>query len=314
MIAQVAAALVFFAGEGVDPAVAAATLAAVKEQLSRGGAAPADLSAEHRALFTPSLFVDFTAAAPAFLPPELAAPWRRGSEACARRVGPTGPEVEQLTRAAAAAEAQSCRESLALAMWDLFLESRKVMRVVELELRAAGGLNGLTAALYEPAVPRRRALKVDRVNPDRTEAASVTAVANLLAGTGAEGRVTRHLLPSLGVPGLDAVPLGTPKPVAVPSPCRGLPSRLEIFPLGKLTGTMEAAYLTIPAKQRTGKPLRCDLVLWPPDIPPAEPMVFARFQCPPVQVRWPGAVNEAPELLHALVERMASALCAERTK
>ncbi|HZN92314.1 MAG TPA: hypothetical protein VFB81_06395, partial [Myxococcales bacterium] len=62
MISQVAAALVFFAGEGVDPSAAQATAAAAKDKLARlAGGAPVDLSAEHRALVAPRLFVDFTA-------------------------------------------------------------------------------------------------------------------------------------------------------------------------------------------------------------------------------------------------------------
>lgn len=307
MNAAVAAALVFFAGEGVDPAVFVATEAAVKRQV-----AGADLSAEHRALTAPSLFVDFAAPPPAFLPPELAAAWKSGSEACAKHTGPTGPQLPPMARASAAATARACREALGLALWDALLEARQVRRVVEVELRAPGrgGALTLSGALHEPGV-RRRSLRLEKVSADRAATSAVRMIEDLAAGTGAESPAPRRRVPSVGAPALEAATFGDPQKAAVPAWCKGgLPARLEVFPLGKVTRAIEAGYKTVPPEQRTGAPLRCDLVVYPGYEPAAEPLVNARLACPPAQVRAAEKPGEAPKLISTLVNGAVAALCA----
>ena len=308
MLAQVATALVFFAGQGVDPSVAAATFGAVKERLGREGA-PADLSAEHRALTAPKLFVDFAAPPPPFLPPALAPSWKSGSEACARQVGPTGPELEPRARAEAAAEARLCGEELGLAIWEVLLEQRPVTRVIELELRAAprSGALSVVAALHEPG-SRRRTLRLEKPGAERVAAAAARAVEDLLGGAGTVTPAPRHLLPQVGVPALEAGPFGAPEPAAIPASCPGpLPVRLEVFPPGQLARAIEAGYRTVPAARRQGKPKRCDLVVFPGSARTAR----ARLSCHPDQLR--AAISlDAPagSLISKLVDRAVAALCA----
>jgi hypothetical protein len=324
MTVAAAIALVFFAGPGVDPSAAAATQAAVKERLARGGAELIDLSAEHRTLFTRSPFVDFTAPPPASVPPEVAASWKKGSEACAQRAGVMGPGVGEHTRASNAAHAFRCREALAGAIWDLLLEAHQVTRVVEVELRAprADGSVTVFASLLEPAStaasplkpgsPRVfRGLEVKNASAERAAADAGKAVADLLGGGGDDLTPLDYLLPSLGVPALDAVPLGPGRTAVVPAACKGgLPARLEVFPLGKLTHAIEASYKTVPANVRTGKPLRCDLVLWPDDHTNAgPPSASARLWCPPAQARAVEAVSNAPVLVAKLVDGVVESLC-----
>jgi hypothetical protein len=315
VIAQLATALVFFAGEGVDPSTAAAAASAVKEKLARHGVAATDLSTEHRALLTPKLFVDFTAPPPAFLPPELAGAWKSGSETCAKQTGPSGPESSPQARASAAAVARSCQEALGLALWELLLEQRKLARVVEVELRAPQRSRGLSlsAAVHEPGT-RRRLLRLENVSADRAAAASAKAAEDLLGGSaGTEAPARRHPLPSLGMPALDeaAASFPAPKPVVVPASCRGeLPGRLEVFPPGKLTRAFEAAYRTVPAEKRTGKPLRCDLVVYPGYEPGQEQVAFARLSCPPAQLRASEPVKEGARLVARLVDQAVAAFCA----
>ena len=315
MNGALAAALVFFAGEGVDPSTAAAASSAVKEKLARGGEASADLSAEHRALLTPKLFVDFAAPPPAFLPPELAGAWKGGNEACAKQTGPSGPELAPPARASAAAVARACQEALGRALWDLLVEHRKLARVVEVELRAPGRAGGLSllAVLHEPGA-RRRTLRLEPVSADRAAAAAAKAVEDLLGGAGTEAPARRHPLPSAGLPALEAELTaigGEPKPVAVPASCRStLPSRLDVFPPGKLTRAFEAAYRTVPAEKRTGKPLRCDLVVYPGYEPGQEQTAFARLWCPPAQLRASEPVAQGSKLVARLVDQAVAALCA----
>ncbi|HEY8209642.1 MAG TPA: hypothetical protein VIG99_19275 [Myxococcaceae bacterium] len=312
MIAQVATALVFFAGEGVDPAVAAATKAAVKERLSREGGAPLDLSAEHRTLNTRTPFVDFTAPPPAFLPPELAAAWKRSSEACAQQVGPTGPQRSPRDRAAAAAQASFCRQSLGLAIWDLLLVAKHVQRVVQVQMLANPARQRSTtfgASLLEPGGVVRTLTALD-VNADRLTAAVLQAVEDLLGGAGTRVSPMPHALPSVGVPELAAASFDPPAgPANAPASCAGLPARLEVFPLGKMTRAIEVAYLTVPAGKRTGKPLRCDLVLYPEMDVRGGPVARARLSCPPAQVRGSGTAAQAPKMVATLVDDVVAALC-----
>jgi len=314
VIAQVATALVFFAGEGVDPSTAQIVATAVKEQLARlDGGAPVDLSTEHRTLLTPRLFEDFTAPAPKFLPPELAASWKSGSQACAQQAGPTGPELPPQVRADAAAWARSCREALGLALWDLLLKHRQLTRVVRLELRDPRSDTFTIHAALDEVGTRRLLLRREHVSVDNMPGAAVKAVEELLSGRGTEAPVRRSPLPAVGFPALEetAMALGPPRPAFVPEQCRAgsLPGRLEVFPLGKFTRALEVAYKTIPAEKRTGKPLRCDLVVYPGNEPASEKIAFARLVCPPAHLRASESLNDAARLVSRLVDQTVKALC-----
>jgi len=304
VIAQAVTALVFFFGPGVDPSAAAAAQAAVKERLAREGDALVDLSAEHRKLFTKSPFVDFSAPPPAFLTPELAATWKEGSEACAQWTGPTGAQLYPPQRAVGAAIASDCAMNLGRAIWPRFLQARHVKRVVSVELsRDAHGV-AVATWLFGPDWSGRL-LQSDDVSADRVGGTVSRALGDLLAGGGKAVAAAQSVVPSVGVPGFDSVEVGPPAPVQVPAACKGLPARLEVFPLGKFTRAIESAYKTIPADKRTGPPLRCDLVLYLHD----SPWVQARLACPPSQARGIVKVPEAAKLIPRLMDDTLAALC-----
>ena len=309
MIGQVVTALVFFVQPGVDPSSAGAAQAALKERLARGGEL-LDLSVEHRKLFTPSLFVDFTAPPPAFLPPDLAAGWKKGSEACAQHVGPTGPQLYPLQRARSASLAGICALAVGRATWPLLLQARHVKRVVSVKLTDGAGGFEVWATLSTPD-GKGRLIHVEKVSPDRMAAAAIKAVEDLEAGRGEKDDEVDQAMPSMGAPGmLDAVAFGPPAPAQVPTSCKGLPARLEVFPPGKFTRAIESAYKTVPADKRTGPPLRCDLVAYPDDGGRDEgPLVRARLACPPSQARAGAKVAEAAKLVPWLVDDTVAALC-----
>jgi len=310
-------ALVFFVGPGVDPTLAAATQAVVKERLARDGDVLVDLSAEHRKLFTKSPFVDFTIPPPAFLPPELAATWKRGNEACAERTGPTGAQLYPPQRVRAAASGRACAQDVGRALWPLFLEARHVKRVVSMELAAVagsrGGAGGVVTStwLFGPGPDwKGRVIAKDDVSADQVTAFVASSLESLLKGGGDQVPAAPVPVPSVGVPGLDAVAVPPPAPAKLPASCAGLPARLEVFPLGKLTRAIESAYKTIPADKRTGPPLRCDLVAYPDDGGRDEgPLVRARLACPPSQARAGAKVAEAAKLVPWLVDDTVAALC-----
>lgn len=313
MIAQVATALVFFAGERVGPSVAAATLAAVKERMSLRGVAPIDLTAEHRALTTRTPFVDFTAPPPAFLPPELADPWKRGNEACAKQVGPLDAHPSPSLRASIARDASFCKQSIGLAMWDLFLKARKVTRVMSVDMGMNRGSDTDSVGIavwWQELDGSGRVSTVKEVSADQVAAAVTKAVDDLLGGGGG-GKVppSSHPMPSLGVPELEAASFGRPEPVKVPASCTGLPARLEVFPLGKVTRALEAAYQTVPEDRRTGKPLRCDLVLYPDTDVNKAPIARARLACPPHQIFGWAPVGQGPKLIATLANYAVANLC-----
>lgn len=309
MIAQAVTALVFFAGEGVDPSAAAATQAAVNERLARGGEAVVDLSAEHRKLFTRSPFVDFAAPPPAFLSPEVAAAWKKGSEACAQQTGPIGAQLAPGQRSASAATAHVCAWALALAIWPMFLEARGVTRVVSVELKASPRAVTATASLSGPG-RNERAIQIHGVSADRVAAEVTTALEDLLAGRGKPVNVVRYAVPSVGVPWMDGEALGEPRRAVVPQWCKeGLPARLEVFPPGKVTRAIEAGYRTVPADKRSAAPLRCDLVLSPGYDLDAEPLADARLTCPPVQYRAGGKRGGVTEMIAILVSGVVGELC-----
>jgi hypothetical protein len=302
-------ALVFFVGPGMDPSAATATQAAVKERLTRGGEVLIDLSAEHQKLFTKSPFVDFTAPPPAFLPPELAATWKKGSEACAQWTGTTGAALYPPQRAVAAAVATSCAQDLGEAIWPLFLQARHVKQVASVELHPHGGSNGVSTWLFGPDWNGRMIPALD-VSADRVAATATKALEDLLAGGGTKVQMLHPAVPSVGVPGLEAVAFAPPAPARVPASCKGLPARLEVFPPGKPTRAIEAAYKTVPADKRAGPPLRCDLVLYPQYNPVLrEVAVNARLACPPSQAHADARPAEAATLIAPLVEQTVAALC-----
>jgi hypothetical protein len=314
MIVQLATALVFFTGEGVDPSSAQAVQAAVRERLAREGGELVDLSAENRALLKPRLFVDFTAPPPVPLPPELMESWKAGSEACASQTGPTGPELQPLARTQAAATARACQEALGQAAWDALLEHRKLARVLELELRTLSGSSSLVANLHEPGA-RRRTLLLEHLSADRLAVSAAGMVGELLAGAGKSRAAPRRPFPSLGVPVIESDVSGPTADMSVPRACGPLPARLEVFPLGPFTRAIEAAYKTVPASRRTGKPRRCDLVLYPSYPPGPVKAAFARLACPPFQLRAGVMIEGDPraagsKLISDLVNEAVAALCA----
>src|SRR5205814_4302440 len=140
--------------------------------------------------------------------------WKRGAEACAQRVGPVRPQLSPSARAAAAADASFCQQSLGLAMWDLLLEARQVKRVVEVQLAMnhRSGFSGISTStwLLEPGGGGRVA-PVEDVSPDRVAATVLKALGDLLAGSWTKVLPLRHPLPSLGSPALEAAELGPPK-------------------------------------------------------------------------------------------------------
>jgi len=306
----VVTALAVFSEPGVDASATQATLGAARERLAREGGAPIDLSSEHRAVLKPKLFVDFTAPPPAFLPPELADPWKSGNDACAQHTGPTGPELSPYDRAAAAGVARLCQEALGRAIWDLLLERRKVARFFEVELRAPrpGGDLDVAVRLLEPGT-RLRAL-VAKASAERAPASAAGAVGDLLAGSGGDSPAPRHPLPSVGVPELEAGPFHPPRPATVPEKCPGgLPSRLEVSPQAPITRALQDAYLAIPAKQRTGPPRRCHLVLYAGYDP--DTLAYARLECAPAQLRQASPKSAGGQMVSALVDKAVAALCAQ---
>lgn len=314
MNAAAAIALVFFAEPSVDPSAAVATRAAVNERLTRGGQAVADLSAEHRALSTKTPFVDFTAPPPAFLPPEVATAWKKGSEACAQQTGPTGPELAPGQRSASAAHAHVCAWALGLAIWPMFLDARGVKRVVSVELKLPldpkGNPRGVTAitSLFGPG-RSLRVLQADDLGADRVAAEVTRALEDLLAGGGKPVKPMHLAVPSVGVPWLEEEKFGEPRKAVVPGWCKGLPARLEVFPPGKVARAIEADYRTAPTDRRTAAPLRCDLVLSPGYDLDSEPLADARLRCPPVQYRAGALRGDGPEMVGILVSGVVAELC-----
>jgi hypothetical protein len=256
--------------------------------------------------------VDFTAPPPAFLAPELAAKWKEGNEACAQWTGPTGAQLYPPQRATAAAVAGSCAMVVGRAVWPLFLQARHVRRVVSVELamNPRGGSSGAATAtwLFAPDGSGRMT-SAEEVSPERLAATVTKALEDLLAGGGKTVLPGQNTMPTVGVPGLDAVAVGPPAPARVPTSCQGLPARLEVFPLGKLTHAIESTYKTVAADKRTGPPLRCDLVLYPDNDGRDAPAVMARLACPPSQARAGARVSEAAKLIPGLVNDTVAALC-----